>query len=171
MSNITGQLSEEHQTILRAIDAILAECTLIEKGKSFDPAYFEMAIDFIKNYADKFHHSKEEDVLFKAMMDNMDQMHCNPIPVMLHDHDDGREHVKEMEEGLRQNDHGRAIANAKGYCYLLKDHIYKEDNILYPMAEEALDEASKQLVLKQYDTIEKEQFDEAAIQKYLNMFK
>lgn len=154
MKNIARILSEEHQTILKAISVILRECVEIENGKELNVAFFQKAIDFIKNYADRFHHAKEEDILFKAMLENVDCMHCNPIPVMLHEHDEGRNYVKGMETGISENNSRKIIENARGYCMLLQQHIYKEDNVLYPMAEEALTDEQKELVNQKYQEVE-----------------
>ncbi len=155
MKNITQILSDEHQTILKVIDAALKECSEIEKGKALKVVFFQKAIDFIKNYADKFHHAKEEDILFTAMLENMENLHCNPIPVMLHEHDEGREFVKGMEQGIVENDTEKLIKNTRGYCELLQNHIYKEDNVLYPMAEEALSDEQKEIVNQKYQEVEK----------------
>ncbi len=154
MKNVTNILSEEHQNILRIINVILKECNDLEQGKNLEKSFFEKAIDFIKNYADTFHHAKEEDILFKVMCESTGRMHCNPIPVMLHEHETGRQYVKGMEESLKENNKQKIIENAQGYAYLLQDHIYKEENILYPMAEQSLDEQQRERILKMYDEAE-----------------
>lgn len=154
MKNITQILSDEHQIILKVIDAVNSECDELEKGKTLDISFFQKTINFIKNYADKFHHAKEEDILFKAMLENVEHLHCNPIPVMLHEHDEGRTFVYGMEQGVSENNTNKIIQNARGYGKLLRDHIYKEDNVLYPMAEEALSDEQKELVNKKYTEVE-----------------
>lgn len=154
MKNITQILSDEHQTILKVIDAARKECEEIENGKALNLEFFQKVINFIKNYADKFHHAKEEDILFKAMLENIENLHCNPIPVMLHEHDEGRAYVKGMEQGISENNTKKLIENARGYCTLLQNHIYKEDNVLYPMAEEALSNEQKELVNQGYQEVE-----------------
>jgi len=153
MRNITIELSEEHQNILRVIDAVLEKCNQVENGNPADPDYFGDVISFIKNYADGYHHRKEEDILFKAMLESVDCMHCNPIPVMLHEHDEGRHYVKEMIEALAAENTELLIENARNYCELLQNHIFKEDNILYPMAEEALNEEQKEAVENKYSRV------------------
>lgn len=154
MKNITQILSDEHQAILKVIDAVNSECSELENGKTLDVGFFQKTIDFIKNYADKFHHAKEEDILFKAMLANVEHLHCNPIPVMLHEHDEGRTFVRGMEEAISENNISKIIENARGYGMLLRDHIYKEDNVLYPMAEEALSDVQKDDVNKRYKEVE-----------------
>jgi hemerythrin-like domain-containing protein len=153
MKNITSVLSDEHQNILKVIESMLSTCEKIEAGDEIDPVYFENAVAFIKNYADTYHHAKEEEILFKAMLNNVNGMHCNPIPVMLYEHDEGRSFVKGLETGLENNNKQEILDNARGYCYLLKDHIYKEDNVLYPMAEEALNDEQKDTVQQLYDEV------------------
>ncbi len=171
MKNITAVLSDEHQNILRVIDATISECEQIENGKKLENTFFENVIDFIKNYADKYHHAKEEDILFKVMLENSESMHCNPIPVMLHEHETGRHFVKGMEDGLSEGNKEKILENARGYGSLLQEHIYKEDNVLYPMAEEALNDHQKELVLEKYKEVESGEFSKESIQKYLSMFK
>ena len=168
MKNVTQVLSEEHQIILKVIDAVLHECRAIENGKPFDSKYFIEVIDFIKNYADKFHHAKEEDILFKAMLESIENLHCNPIPTMLHEHEAGRDYVKGMEEGLSISNANQVVENAIGYCSLLQNHIYKEDNVLYPMAEEALSDEEKDMVLKRYSQVEKSFTENTSMDKYIN---
>jgi hemerythrin-like domain-containing protein len=169
MKNITEELSNEHQNILRFIDAMLEECENLEKGKKLEKAFFEKAIGFIKNYADRYHHAKEEGILFKVMLENLENMHCNPIPVMLYEHESGRNFVLGMEEGLNENNQEKIIGNAMEYSFLLKEHIFKEDNVLYPMAEEALNDQQKETVLKEYKEVETGEFSKENVQKYLDV--
>lgn len=154
MGNITQVLEDEHQIILKVIDAALKECEATENGTTPKIEFFQKTINFIKNYADKFHHAKEEDILFKAMLANAENLHCNPIPVMLHEHEEGRAYLKGMEQSLAENNIARLIEYTRGYCKLLQNHIYKEDNVLYPMAENALSDEQKKAVNEKYREVE-----------------
>lgn len=167
MSNITSKLSEEHQIILQVIDAVIEECNNIENEKPINTEYFSQIISFIKNYADGYHHRKEEDILFKTMLKSVDCMHCNPIPVMLREHEEGRHFVRGMEDALASMNTKLLIENALGYCYLLQNHIYKEDNILYPMAEEALNENQKKQVEIEYAQVHVSDFFETDIKSVI----
>ncbi len=168
MKNVTQVLSEEHQNILKVINIVLEECEQLEYGKKLDKKFFNEVIEFIKNYADGFHHVKEEDILFKTMLNNPEQMHCNPIPVMLNEHDAGRQYVKGMELALSQEKVKDLIENAQGYCYLLQNHIYKEDNILYPMAEQGLDEQQKQQIDDSYQKVKAADFFKKDIDSFIS---
>jgi len=138
---ITKILSEEHQHILKLVELLEKECS--NPAKEVSDSFFLRVIQFIKKYADQFHHRKEEDILFVELNQKAETMHCNPTYQMLHEHDLGRQMVREMEEGIKTKDKGRVLNGAKGYSQLIKEHIYKEDNILYPMAEETLGEKEK----------------------------
>jgi len=163
----TLMLSDEHQNILKVVRAIENECGLLRNGKDLDKAFFEGVTDFIKNYADRFHHSKEEDILFKEMCSDTVQLHCNPTTQMLYEHDTGRQYVKGLEEALGEDDVPRVIENAMGYALLLQDHIQKEDNILYPMAEQALDDETKRSMLKKFIEVEGNRFPEGTKEYYV----
>ena len=146
----TTILSNEHKNISKVIDAVIAECNSLESGKETDKAFFEKTVDFIRNYADKFHHAKEENILFVELHKDGVEMHCDPIPQMLHEHDLGRDFVKVIIEGLNANNKEKMVENAKGYTGLIREHIFKEDNILYPMADEALDDQSQKSMLAKF---------------------
>ncbi len=167
MKNVTQVLSEEHQHILKVINIVLEECEQLAYGKKLDKKFLNKVIEFIKNYADGFYHVKEEDILFKTTLNNPENMHCNPIPVMLNEHDAGRQYVKGMESALSRDNVKILIENAQGYCYLLQNHIYKEDNILYPMAEQALDEQQKQKVNDSYEKVNASDFFEKDIDSFI----
>ncbi len=151
MGKTLKALYDEHQVILKVIEAVLKEC----KKPILDPIFFKKAIDFIKNYADKLHHAKEEDILFNEF-DRIacESGLCNPVQQMLHEHDLGREFVRGMVAGLKEENKVKIIKNAQGYAELLKEHIGKEDDILYPMAEEALNETTKKKMLVKFKKVD-----------------
>ena len=143
---------EEHRQILKYVD-------LMERYAEFGlknlngPFLFEKAdcfIQFIHEFADDFHHAKEEDILFRYLDVPGVLTHCNPVPQMLFEHNKAREFVRNMENALQTKDINMLVLNAEQYAKLLKEHIYKEDNILYPMAEDGLSYGSKLSLLKEY---------------------
>ncbi|MDO8516538.1 MAG: hemerythrin domain-containing protein [Nanoarchaeota archaeon] len=167
MEEITKILVDEHKNILKLVGVLERECNAIETGKEIDQTFFINAIDFIKNYADKFHHAKEEDILFYEFNKSAEEgcTHCNPIQQMLVEHDEGRASVKLMTEGLESNDKKKLVYGARGYSQLIHEHIFKEDNILYPMSEDALSKKTKSEMLEKYEKIAKER--EKEIERYI----
>jgi hemerythrin-like domain-containing protein len=90
-------------------------------------------IDMIRSYADKFHHAKEEDVLFKYFDENADI-----LKVMHEDHTHARALVKEMLDALEEKDQNTIAKNLIAYRKLLSEHIRKEDEILFPWMDNQL---------------------------------
>ena len=85
------------------------------------------SIDFIRSYADKYHHAKEEEILFKYFGEDLDI-----IKTMREDHENARAHVKAILEGLDKQDKEVVSEHLNAYQELLTEHIKKEDEILYP---------------------------------------
>jgi hemerythrin-like domain-containing protein len=161
-------LSDEHKNIMKVIETLEQRCQDVVAGKEPDWRFFSSAVDFIKNYADKFHHAKEEDILFKEFCKSP-EVHCNPVEQMLHEHNQGREYVRGIEQGIREKNKQMLVKNSRGYAQLLREHIFKEDNILYPMADEALGEEIQKGMLKRFEEVERTKKEDK--QKYLAFVK
>jgi hemerythrin-like domain-containing protein len=159
-TDITKALVEEHRLILRMIALLEKNASLTAEGSYLNWQFYLDGIDFIRQYADRFHHAKEEDVLFKALVDNGMPKENSPVAAMLMEHDQGRCFVRAMESAVHEAQAGRtdtyqAIAdNALGYAALLRDHISKEDEILYPLAERVIPETMRTGILQGYQTAE-----------------
>ena len=159
-TNITQTLVDEHRLILRMIALLEKNAPRTAGGEYLNWQFYLDGIDFIRQYADRFHHAKEEDVLFKALIDNGMPKDNSPVAAMLMEHDQGRGFVRAMEAAVHEAQAGQtgsyqAIAdNALGYAALLRDHISKEDDILYPLAERVLPEALRAGILQGYQAAE-----------------
>ena len=84
-------------------------------------------MDFIRSYADKYHHAKEEEILFKYFDENLDI-----LKVILEDHTQARGHVRAILKALDRKDKAPIAEHLTAYGELLTEHIKKEDEILYP---------------------------------------
>lgn len=155
-NNVTQVMMDEHQLILRMITLVEKNTELLEAGQFRNWQFYLDAVDFIRNYADSFHHAKEEDVLFVELIANGMPAKQSPIEAMLMEHDEGRAHVKAMEEAAQKALNGETgqvpviIEHAKGYAELLRGHIDKEDTILYPLAERVLPNEVRNRMLSAY---------------------
>lgn len=142
-------LMDEHRVIERVLDAMER---MLDEGV-IDREFTLGAVDFIRNFADGCHHAKEEDHLFPALERAGVPREGGPVGCMLHEHEQGRLFVGQMTSSLDAAVAGRSDAidafrrAATGYISLLRQHIQKEDNILFVMAERALDcERKKELI-------------------------
>jgi hemerythrin-like domain-containing protein len=129
---------------------------LLEAGRFQDWQFFLDAVDFIRNYADRFHHAKEEDVLFVELARNGMPEKRSPIEAMHIEHEQGRDHVRAIEAATKQalaGEKGREAIiaeHAKAYAALLRGHIEKEDAILYPLSERVLPGEIRERMLQAY---------------------
>ncbi len=157
----TAVLVHDHELILQALDALEQRLIRLEAGGD-DGAYFEKAVQFLRTFADKCHHGKEEDLLFKAMVNKGFPLQGGPIAVMLSEHEAGRGFIRGMAAGaarLGTDPSGarQLIDNGRAYIQLLRGHIAKENQILFPMAERVLSPEDQAQLLVAFDRFEAEE--------------
>ena len=92
-------LVKEHESILKMID--VTRSLLVDKS-ALNINHVEQIIDFIRNFADKYHHLKEEDVLFMELEKHGMPREGGPVGVMLYEHDEGRAYIKNAIDGISQ---------------------------------------------------------------------
>jgi len=140
----TDTLRDEHREIERVLDAVEAAAHLLQGGVAVRPGFFLEATDFVAGFADGTHHYKEERLLFPAMVRAGLSGDAGPIAAMLGEHEEGRRLTQVLRQAamrLAGGDMGAAGAlgtAVRRYAHLLRDHIAKEDNVLFPMADRLL---------------------------------
>ena len=170
----TEQLIKEHDSIKVMLKIIEKVSQKLEDGEEVNPDHLDSIINFIRIFADKCHHGKEEDLLFSAMEEIGISKESGPIGVMLSEHELGRKYVKGMDDSFVSYKKGETKAalqiaeNARNYATLLTQHIYKEDNILYPMADMHLSEEKQRELTEQFERVEKEKIGIGKHQELLN---
>jgi hemerythrin-like domain-containing protein len=156
----TDVLSQEHRVIESRLDRLEQEIAAIQRSGPFVRATFDEALDFFRNFADGCHHAKEEKLLFPRMAARGVPEHGGPIGVMLAEHDQGRSYLRAVRDNLAAAEQGSAEAlravseNASGYIALLRQHIMKEDNILFRMAKMVLNPADVAELSSQFAAVE-----------------
>lgn len=171
----TDILVEEHRVIEQVIGCLEKIAGELRSSGRLDLNDAIDAIDFIRNFADGIHHFKEEDVLFTMMHGKGFPKESGPVAVMLMDHDQGRAHVWAMADAAEaaskgdENAKSAFISNAFGYAGLLREHIMKEDNILYPMANNLFDDDDQQALASGFVEAEKKNVLPGSREKYLAM--
>jgi len=142
MTKSIEDLKHEHQAILSALRILDQMAANIVRGSMPDGHDLREFLDFLKEFADKCHHGKEEAMLFPALAEAGMPKEGGPIDVMLAEHDQGRNYVREMVRAIDAGPDYRAFsAAARQYSSLLRTHIEKEETVLFPMAEKVLDGA------------------------------
>ena len=142
-------LVNEHLLIKRLLELIP------EISRTFDIETQEhlnlinQCVDFIRNYADRFHHAKEEEILFSYFDPNQEI-----IKSMLADHDTARTYIKNVVLGMETKNRILVLDNLKAYGHLLTSHITKEDEILYPWMDRQLSDSQIGKIFSQFAEVD-----------------
>ncbi|MBL8025289.1 MAG: hemerythrin domain-containing protein [Fibrobacteres bacterium] len=156
-------LIEEHVNIKRVIAKVQLLITADDKTLLESTAVIEQALDFIRNYADKFHHAKEEDILFKFFDANSDI-----IVAMEEEHVAGRKYVRSVADALKTGNTAAIRNGLKSYTDLLTEHIKKEDEILYPWMDRQLSDRDIGQLFSKFAEVD-EKFSSQNV-KYVSLF-
>ena len=156
----TDVLRDEHRVILAALTTLDAAAGRLAAGRALPEGWWERIIAWLRAFADKNHHAKEESSLFPALVKAGVPAEGGPVGVMLDEHVQGRALILTMATAPTPAARARA---AQDYVRLLRDHIAKEDGILWPLAESVLDERAQQAVAREFETVEAEQGRDASI--------
>ena len=117
-------------------------------------------INFFHLYADKYHHAKEEEILFKWMLEQSPGLEFGPIAVMLSDHNHGRELINNIKNALDAANKGNKdsqqfiVQNISDFVAHLSTHIMKEDTVLYMIANQLNDQVGNgdELMMPKFET-------------------
>ncbi|GAA0726266.1 hemerythrin domain-containing protein [Clostridium malenominatum] len=175
--NAIELMVEEHKNIKRMLKVIRKYCYKVLKNENVDYNDFYRMIDFVRNYADKHHHSKEENILFTLMDEEFEMSKKGPVGGMLIEHDQGRLYMHNLEIALKELEKGNeeakldVIANAVSYTDLLNRHIDKEDNIIYTFAERSLSEKSKDILNTRSREVEEKAHQIGTQNKYISLIE
>jgi len=171
----TRILSEEHRVIEVMLACLkrMTEQAVVEKKLDREAA--EQAVDFIRTFADGCHHGKEEEHLFTLLTAKGMPKEGGPVGQMLFEHEQGRAFVRGMDENIAAAAEGNEaalqgfVSHANGYVELLRNHIHKEDNILFPMADRMLSADDQKNLLDNFHRVETEHMGAGTHEKYLGI--
>jgi hemerythrin-like domain-containing protein len=162
----TEILTSEHRVIQQVLDCLEKMARQFTARGKLDEQPARDAVEFFRNFADRCHHGKEETHLFPAMEAKGFSRESGPTGVMLHEHEQGRGHVRGMAEAIDAAAAGDAGAvkrfadHARAYIALLREHIEKEDHCLFGMANQAFSDDDQQRLLAAFQKVEQEEMGE-----------
>jgi len=157
----TRMLIAEHAVILQGLNALEDKLAAWERGAPPDRAYVEKAVEFLRSFADRCHHGKEEDILFKTMVEELDfPRTAGPVAVLTREHEQGRAFLRKIgaaaavlgqdPDALRQ-----VIESGREYIQLLRIHIDRENNVVFPMVDRFLDDADNERLARRFEEFER----------------
>ncbi len=168
----TQVLRGEHEGILAMLAVVEAAAYRLRDGKSVPPDLMVNAVDFFRNFADKCHHSKEEKELFPTLIEHGLPNEGGPVGVMLEEHDQGRAFIRGMSEAAAKYAKGDTsardalVSNTLGYVKLLREHIEKENAMLFPMADSVFNDLEQGELYDAFERIEAEEMGAGVHERY-----
>jgi hemerythrin-like domain-containing protein len=135
----TEELECEHRFIEKVVKACFVTVEEIGGGGSIDADLLRRIVEFMRTYADKCHHGKEEAILFPALYEKGVPITGCPIGALSNEHIQGRHLVTGLSDAVDRLQHGESKAaeavleNLRGITRFYPNHIWKEDYLLFPM--------------------------------------
>jgi hemerythrin-like domain-containing protein len=152
MSAAIDDLKHEHEAILFTLKVMERMIAKIRSGEVLEAGDPPAVLAFLREFADKCHHGKEEGILFPALEAAGVPREGGPIGQMLLEHEEGRGYIRRMAAALSGGGDLPAFAKeAEGYVDLLRRHIEKENAVLFPMGERALGEAALAAIAERFE--------------------
>lgn len=164
----------EHRLIERMIEIIKDILAKIEIEKKVDPVMIDTTVDFIRTYADRTHHGKEEDILFRELaktdLSEEDQKLMNEL---IDEHILGRKTTRKLVEAnsrYRKGDMSalsEIVSNLRVLVDFYPRHIEKEDKVFFPSARTYLSEQEDQAMLNEFWEFDRKMIHE----KYISLIE
>jgi hemerythrin-like domain-containing protein len=153
-------LKTEHQAVCQMLNVLEKSVLKLEQGQEVPLNIFEDVLEFLTVFVDSCHHVKEEEVLFPLLIQSGLPAQGGPVSVMLGEHQQGRELIARIRQALNSLKAGDKTAQAQlmeastEYSVLLRQHIQKENTVLFLLADKLLDAPTQQGVYDRFEDIE-----------------
>lgn len=157
MTRATDSLLEDHHLILRMLKILNRSINLLEKGDRVAINIFDKAIDFIDFFTDKYHHDKEENILFKLLKEQGYSLDNGIISILTKEHNLARNYILKFKSAVfrfKQGDEtarDHVVENARKFSLLLSHHIHKENEIFYQMIDQTLSSDDQHYLLQAFE--------------------
>jgi hemerythrin-like domain-containing protein len=145
----TAALRDEHETILRALAVLERAAHGLGSGGPLDEPALADLVRLLQTLADRCHHGKEEDRLFPAMRA---KGAGDMLAVFLEEHEDGRRYLRTLASAASGAE--RAAA-ARRYVALLQEHIERENEVLFPMADGLFSAEEHAALARAYEEVDR----------------
>lgn len=158
MKYASEDLMNEHEGILFGLRILEQMANIVQEPKKIEIGDISEMLNFLRLFADKCHHGKEEGLMFPAMEKAGIPNEKGPIGQMLLEHNEGRKYIAEMGASI---DNGilkasRFIQAAINYISLMRAHINKENTVLFPLGNKMIPLDEQKQLLNQFETFEEE---------------
>jgi hemerythrin-like domain-containing protein len=167
----TTSLRKDHEIIEKVLKALEVTVSLFKEGNDINIDIMRDTADFITNFIDRCHHGKEEEGLFPALNECGLPKEQGPIAVMLMEHEEGRRLANMLSKAIEDYSKDpkykdEIIKIAESYIALITHHIWKENNILFNLADMLLSDKAES-INKRLDDIEEKKISKDEHEEYI----
>jgi hemerythrin-like domain-containing protein len=158
----TKILEEEHHFIQKVVGAMAVLAETLEAGKEVEVKTLHEIVDFMRTFADKCHHGKEETHLFPALEKKGVPMRGCPLGILIAEHEKGRSLVSELAKAAEAHTTEIPLAreslvkSLRALTDLYPNHIWKEEYLAFPMADKILSAEEQDDLYEKFELVEKE---------------
>jgi hemerythrin-like domain-containing protein len=155
-------LEAEHRVIQKMVAGMSLLAEQLEGGEPVDVSLLESIVAFLRTFADRCHHGKEETFLFPALIRRGVPSHGCPIGGLTMEHQKGRVMVGELADAIRGYAAGEPparedlVKSLRALVAFYPNHIWKEDYLLFPLAGKVLTPEDQQELMNKFETVERE---------------
>ncbi len=164
MNNALRMLYEEHEIIEQAVKIAKQASSLVGADDGQYERTVLKLIHFFKNYSDRYHHRKEEEILFPEMERKNEMLSDGVILEMLSNHEDFREMIHTIEKSLNNKNYAEAQSRLEQYTEALLDHIAVENDEVFQMAESLFSEDELDKIYFRFQDSDRELGDELKVE-------
>jgi hemerythrin-like domain-containing protein len=160
MTKPLDDLKHEHRLIERVLAVLERVTEQLERNEKVSPEILAQGLEFVRGFADGCHHAKEEHGLFPTLASKSPTIEGGPVRVLTADHDAGRKLMRDLEHGIEAMRGGRpegasaARQALRTYTHMLRRHIAKEEEILFPLSEGLLTDEDEQALEAHFERVE-----------------
>jgi hemerythrin-like domain-containing protein len=171
----TDTLRSEHEVILDVLCALEAISRPAAEGFGLDLESARQSLEFLRNFVDRCHHGKEEELYFQALAARGMPVEAGPLFVMKSEHGEGRALIALMADALPRAERSQPGASiefgtaALRYVELMRYHIAKENGVLFPIGDGMLSGAEQEGVLRAFESFEHDDMEAGAHERFLGI--
>lgn len=172
---LTQALIDEHVHILKGLHFFKMARDLIERNQHPPKDFFKCGVSFFRQYADQYHHYKEEFLMFGFLARKKEGLLDLEIGSLRHQHETGRRFLTNIEKSVNGYEMGNEVAvtslleNLASFSSVLSRHIFREDHLFFPMVENELSENEKETLMDQFKIEEQALEERNPVEKNLEL--
>lgn len=162
MTDFIQELKHDHHVIQEVVAGMNAVADLLDSGKQVDPSILNDLVQFLAVFADHCHHAKEEQYLFPLLDTRADATTKRELQLLEQEHRSATHLVRELAKASAayiENPlvmRSRVVALLRRLVELYPAHIWKEDYLLFPMAQQTLSAVEREDMADRFEDVERE---------------